>query len=142
MPKDGILLDLQGWDPAKRDPQHEAPKMDSPFAKYLNQEDEGLIIVEAECPNVSGEQRRLLLMQMIPKVLSAVGVEATLAEAVRYVQIPETREESSRVAFALKVGKDVHKFKFNVPPFGGWSREVMVVVLEYLWAWGHRRARR
>lgn len=140
MPRDGLQIDYQNWDPDKKEVVVDGPTMPSPFAPYLNNEQEGVVVTDVDCPNVSGEQRRLLLQGMIPKVLGHIGVQVEVVEPVRYVIIPETREEFSRVSFGirLKQGNAIERFKFNVPPYGDWHREVMVVILDYLWAWGHK----
>lgn len=142
MPRDGLIPNIRDYDPDKEVKKDvEIPRMPSPFTKYLNREEEGVQIVEADIPSVSGEQRRMLLQEMVPKVLKHIGVDVLVAERIRYVPIPETREQMSRVAFALLVARPrrIEKFRFNVPPHGDWNREVMIVILEYIWAWGHKQ---
>lgn len=115
--------------------------MPSPFAKYMNKEIDGFAVMEPDIPSVTGQQRRAALDEMIPRLLEKAGMpDAKLTERVSYVVHPETGSRVSRVRFkVLFPGGHEELFMFNVPPEGDWARRVMIVILDYLWAWAHER---
>lgn len=130
--------DILEWDPDKVD---EAPRMPSPFEKYMNRESDGFQVVEPDIPSVTGQQRREALEEMIPRLLEKAGIPGTkLIERITYLPDRFTGATVSKVRFKVAIpGAPDELFIFNVPPFGDWSREVMIVVLDYLWAWAHER---
>ena len=89
MPRDGDYDDIKAWDPDKaKEREREVPRMPSPFAKYFNKEEEGFRVVEVDVPSVGGEQRRLLLQEMIPRLLGHAKVpDCAVVEPLRYVEI-------------------------------------------------------
>lgn len=130
--------DILEWDPGKIE---EAPRIPSPFEKYLNREVDGFQIVEPDVPSVTGEQRRQALESMLPRLLEKAGMPGSeLLGRICYVPNPITRSEVSIVRFRMRIpGLEDQDFRFNVPPFGEWHRQVMIVVLDFLWAWAHER---
>lgn len=146
MPRDGTIPNLRDYDPDKKEVPRDTPRMPSPMGQILGAETDGYEIAEADCPNVSGEQRRILLTSFIDRILAHIGLPAKVKRQPQYVPDTDSGIPSSRVAFAITVTAKPQadtEFRFNVPPYGDWQRPVLIVVLKYVWTWGKKeKARR